>query len=150
MRSRSAKIILLWSLFILASAGTYILSNRIESGATRAAAALDSQSQTASAFSAGDTLADGLGRGASYEVDLSTGKADPSTVDARPGDEVLFIVKDDSRHDIAEERSQRKEARLESGEIGKDESYSLVFRTPGRFSFYDRLNQSITVTVTIR
>jgi plastocyanin len=60
------------------------------------------------------------------------------------------MVKDKSRHNIAEQRQERRDARLESGEIGKDESYSLVFQTTGTYYFYDRMNQDIQATIVIK
>ncbi|MBX4209156.1 hypothetical protein KW799_00440 [Candidatus Parcubacteria bacterium] len=125
------KTLLYISLLAAASIGTYLLSHRIESGISSAASVF-------------------LSRGSSHQISVFADKAEPAAVTARIGDEIVFMVKDDSRHNIAEERTQRREARLESGEIGKDESYSLVFQSSGAFSFYDRLNQDIHVAITIR
>jgi plastocyanin len=131
VNSGAFKISILWALFAVAASGTYLLSERIQSGGSSAAAVF-------------------FASGSSREIDLYAGKADPSAVEVRPGDQVVFVVKDDSRHDIAEERTGRRDARLESGEIGKDESYSLVFDGPGAFSFYDRLDQDIRVAVAVK
>ncbi|MDE1875164.1 MAG: hypothetical protein KGI79_02430 [Patescibacteria group bacterium] len=129
-RSRRTKVALLWILFVLAVAGTYLLSKKVEG--------IDG---SASAY---------LSTGRSTEIDLYEGKASPTSVSVSPGDEIVFFVKDDSHHDIAEERTDPRQVRLESGEIGKDESYSLVFEKSGSHSFYDRMNQDIQVQVTIR
>lgn len=130
-KNRTAKLALLWALFVLALIGIYLLSHKIESGSYNAAAAF-------------------LSSGTSHKINLFSNRADPVYVSANTGDEVIFVVKDSGRHDISEERSQRKDARLESGEIGQYESYSLIFHTPGTFSFYDRLNQDIRVIVSVR
>ncbi len=121
----------LWILFAAACLGTYLLSHRIQLAGNNMAAVF-------------------LARGSSYEVNLYAAKADPIAVTINPGDQVNFVVKDDSHHDISQERTDSLDARLESGEIGKDESYSVVFKDPGTFSFYDRLNQDIRIAVTIR
>jgi len=135
MESSTIKVLSLWMLLIAACVGTYFLSNKIELGANAAANA-------AAAFLSGG--------GARHELVLSSGKIEPASVTARAGDEIVFTIKDGSRHNIAEERNQRREARLESGEIGKGESYSLVFQTAGTFYFYDRLNQDIRATIVVR
>lgn len=130
VKSRVLKISSLWVLFALSLAGTYALSHKIELG-----------SMSAAVF---------LSPGASHEIFLYSERAEPTSLSVRAGEEVVFVVKDDSRHNIAEDRTERRDARLESGEIGRDESYSLVFHGSGDFSFYDRLHQDIRVTVTIR
>ncbi len=132
MESRTLKVASLWALLACAGIGTYYLSNRIESRA---------ELGTAGAFLAGAK---------SSVVYLTADKAEPDAVEVGVGDEVLFKVKDRSLHDIAEDRSSHRDARLESGEIGKDESYSLVFGVPGSYSFYDRMHQDIRVSVTVR
>jgi len=129
--SRSVKVLALWTLLACASVGTYFLSHRIESRADGAASAF-------------------LATGARHQIVLTSGRASPTSVESRVGDEVLFLVKDSRAHNIAEERSSRRDARLESGEIGKDESYSLVFQTPGTYSFYDRMDQDIHVSIVVR
>ncbi|HVU06857.1 MAG TPA: hypothetical protein VHE10_03680 [Candidatus Paceibacterota bacterium] len=129
--SRGFKLALLWILFALVSLATYALSHRIGSDALNAAAAF-------------------LAGGHNAEIALYADRAEPSSIEVRQGEQVVFVVKDDSRHDMAEDRSQRREARLASGEIRKGESYALVFRQSGSLSFYDRLNQDIRVTVTVR
>jgi plastocyanin len=85
-------------------------------------------------------------------VGLYAGKADPTTVSIKAGDSVEFLVKDDSRHYIAERRSEsrRGDARISSGEFGPGESYSIQFNTPGSFSFYDRMNQDISIDIEVR
>ncbi|HEU5114299.1 MAG TPA: hypothetical protein VFT82_00870 [Candidatus Paceibacterota bacterium] len=129
--TRPMKLGVLWALFALASFGTYALSHQIKFRFENEAAAF-------------------LSTGSSHEIDLYAGKADPTEIDIRRGDQVVFVVKDSSRHDITEERTDRRDARLESGEIRKDESYTLVFTQSGTYSFYDRLDQDIRVTVRIR
>ncbi len=125
------KVFLLWVLLVAASVGTYFLSNKIESGANAAAVFL-------------------TGSGARHEFILTAGKIEPESLVARPGDEITFTIKDRSYHNIAEERSQRREARLESGELGKGESYSLVFQNTGTYYFYDRMNQDIRASIVVR
>lgn len=130
-RSHKIKLATLWTLFALASLGTYVLAHNIESQSWDAAAVF-------------------LSGAASHEIGLSAEGADPTSIIARKGDEIAFVVRDASTHDIAEERSQRKEARLDSGEIGKGDSYSLVFKNSGVFYFYDRLHQDLHITITVK
>ncbi|HVT74963.1 MAG TPA: hypothetical protein VHD69_00905 [Candidatus Paceibacterota bacterium] len=84
------------------------------------------------------------------DVVLYADRAEPASVEVETGQRVVFIVGDDSRHDMAEERTQRREARLASGEIEKGDSFSVAFRESGSLSFYDRMNQDIHVSVTVR
>ena len=117
-------------MFALASVGTYMLSHKIELRGNAAAAFLSS--------------------GQNKEIALYEDRAEPASVTLNQGDEIAFVVKDQSFHDMAEERTERHDARLESGQIGKDESYSLVFNKAGSYSFYDRMHQDIRVDITIR
>jgi plastocyanin len=125
------KLWLIWSAFALSVVGTFLLSQNIEIRGMNYAAVF-------------------LSGSSSQEISLYANKVEPATIEAFPGEEVVFVVKDDSKHDMAEERNRRKEARLESGELGQGDKYSLVFEGAGSFSFYDRLNQDIHVTVTVR
>jgi plastocyanin len=129
-RTRNFNLALLWVLFIAASAGTFILSRNLENGSGNQAAAFFGGSRT-------------------YEVSLYQGRIEPTELSVRVGDEVLFIVKDDSLHNMAEERTRRSDARLQSGEFGKDESYSLIFQTKSHITFYDRLDSDIRIDITI-
>jgi plastocyanin len=87
--------------------------------------------------------------GVVHEISLYKDRAETTMLNIRVGEEVLFVVKDASNHNIAEERKRKTDARLESGEFSEGESYSLVFQNKGSMSFYDRLNQDIRVTVVI-
>lgn len=124
------KVLILWLLIIAASVGTYALSHKLELGANAAAVF----------FATGER----------HELALYADRVEPSQILVRKGEEVVFVVKGDRAHDISEERSQRREARLDSGEIGKGESYSLIFAGAGTFYFYDRMNQDIRATITVR
>ncbi len=119
-----------WILFILAIIGTFALTNKLK----------QSGENLASVFSGGGSI---------HKIFLFEDRAEPLSVTVRPGDEVLFMVIDDSRHTIAEERSSKRGVRLESGEFGAGESYSLSFSGPGTYSFYDRMNLDIRVTITV-
>ncbi|MEN9622184.1 MAG: hypothetical protein RLZZ67_618 [Candidatus Parcubacteria bacterium] len=130
VRSRKVGLALLWILFICAGVGTYKLSRTIE---------LNGNS-TASVF---------MSNGTQHEIALYSDKVVPTEVRVRVGEEVVFVTKDSSRHNIAEERTRKTDARLESGEFGERESYSLVFQNKGTMSFYDRLNQDLRITVVI-
>lgn len=130
-RSRALNLGLLWVLFIAAGLGTYFLSRNLEGGAHNAASVF-------------------LGNGKVFEISLYADRAEPTSVVVRIGDEVIFNVRDDSRHHMAEERTRRDAPRLESGEFGAKESYSLVFQTKGEMSFYDRQNPDIHVSVVIK
>jgi len=92
------------------------------------------------------------GHGVNTIISLYADHADPKMVSVRRGDSVEFTVKDASRHDIAERRNGDKkgDARIASGEFGSDESYSLQFNTSGMFSFYDRMNQDISIEIEVR
>ncbi len=129
-RSRNFNLALLWVLFIAASAGTFILSRNLESG----------RGNQASAF---------FGNTRTHEVSLYQGRVEPTELSVRVGDEVLFIVKDDSLHNMVEERTRRGDARLQSGEFGRGESYSLIFQTKSEITFYDRLDSDIRIDITI-
>lgn len=129
--SRGLRIALLWILFSLISLVTYAVSQSMGSGTFDAAAA----------FLSGEH---------DIDVVLYADRAEPASVEVETGQRVVFIVGDDSRHDMAEERTQRREARLASGEIEKGDSFSVAFRESGSLSFYDRMNQDIHVSVTVR
>jgi plastocyanin len=128
--SRKFAVALVWLLLVSAIGGTYLLSRDLEERAGNAAAVY-------------------LGTGRIHEINLYHDRAEPVSISIRAGDELLFVARDDARHNIAEERSRRNDARLESGEFGPGESYSLVFQTKGTMDFYDRQNQDIHVTVVI-
>jgi plastocyanin len=130
-RSRRFNLAILWFLFAAASVGTYILARNLESGPGNHASAFFGNSRT-------------------HEIELYRDRVVPTKITAGVGDEVIFIVKDDSYHNMAEERRVRGDARLESGEFGKDESYSLVFQSESSITFYDRLNSDIRVDIEIR
>jgi plastocyanin len=127
---RALKIAAVWIILLLALAGTFALSKKLggEGG------------NIASVFSSGGRI---------HQISLYEERAEPVLIDARPGDEILFKVMDESLHNIAEERSSKRDARLESGEFGAGESYSLSFSGPGTFSFYDRMNLDIHVMITV-
>lgn len=129
--NRGMKLALLWILFALAVLGTYALSQNIQARGDNYAAVF-------------------MANGSKHEVMVYADRAEPKSIEANKGDEIIFTVADQSRHNIAEERSDRDDARLESGEIGYKDSYSLVFQRDGSYSLYDRLNQDIRVTVTIQ
>lgn len=130
-RSRRFYLAVLWSLFAAASIGTYLLARNLENGSGNQASAFFGDSRT-------------------HEIELYADRAVPLKVIADIGDEILFIVKDDSYHNMAEERTRRGDARLESGELREGESYSLVFQNKSSITFYDRLNSDIRVDIEIR
>ena len=130
MKSHTIKIISLWSLFAFALFGVFALSHDLTSKTWNAAAVF-------------------LSSGVSHEISLYKDSVSPTEITANVGEEILFVVKDDSFHDIAEERTQKQFPRLESGEIQGGESYSLVFQDKGTYSFYDRMHQDLHVTITI-
>lgn len=129
-RRRNMKVVFLWIFFLLALAGTFAITKKLG----------QEGENIASVF---------LGRGAMHKFFLSEGKAEPASITASPGDEIVFMVLDDSLHNMAEERSSKRDARLESGEFGVGESYVLSFSSPGMYSFYDRMNTDIHVVVVI-
>lgn len=131
LRSRRLHLAILWSLFAAASVGTYLLASNLENG----------PSGQASAF---------FGNSRTHEIGLYSGKAVPAKITAEIGDEIIFIVKDESYHNMAEERTRRGDARLESGELREGESYSLVFQKKSSITFYDRLDADIRVDIEIR
>lgn len=130
MRKREVKIAMVWMIILLALAGTFALTKKLG----------QEGENMASVF---------LGRGAVHKFFLSEGKTEPVSITARPGDEIVFMVLDDSLHNMAEERSSKRDARLESGEFGAGESYVLSFSEPGMYSFYDRMNTDIHVVIVI-
>lgn len=130
-RTRAFGLLLVWALLVSAAIGTYMLTRGLEGRGD----------QTASVYSS---------LSGSKEISLYRDRAEPSAMSASLGEEIAFVVKDESLHNMAQERESRGDARLESGEFGKDESYSLVFSRKGSYSFYDRLNQDIRVTITVR
>ena len=123
-----------WAILIALMFATWYLSRSIEARRT----------DSASVFFSGSSVVD--------IVELYSSKAVPTSVSVRTGDSVEFVVKDDSRHYLAERRSvsRRGDARISSGEFGPGESYSIQFNTPGSFSFYDRMNQDISIEVEVR
>ncbi len=127
----NTKMVLIWFFLLLALAGTFALTKRLGREGDN----------TASVFFGGGTI---------HKILLFEDRAEPISVTARPGDEIVFMVLDESRHTIAEERSSKRDARLESGEFGTGESYTLSFFGPGTYSFYDRMNLDIRVMITIK
>ncbi|MBI5133952.1 MAG: hypothetical protein HZA81_01000 [Candidatus Taylorbacteria bacterium] len=130
-RSRKFGVLSVWALMLLAAFGTYVLTRDLE----------DRGGNAASVF----LSADGV-----HEVYLFRDRAEPVALVVQRGEEVVFVVQDEGFHNMAQERESRGDARLESGEFGMGESYSLVFSNRGEYSFYDRLNQDIRVTITVR
>jgi hypothetical protein len=129
--SRAFKLTLSWTLFGCAILGTALLSRSINLRSLNMASV-------------------GLISGRVHEVWLYSDRAEPQSIGAWVGDQIDFIVKDKSTHNMAEERSRKSDARLESGEFRQGESYSLIFSTPGEFSLYDRMNQDIHVSIMIK
>lgn len=129
-KSRNFNLGLLWFLFAAATLGTYLLSKNLGDGSRNQAAAF-------------------FGNSSTVEISLFSDRAEPSSVIVGVGDEVLFLVKDESFHNMVEERTKRGDARLESGEIRSGESYSLIFQEKTSISFYDRLNPDIKVSVKV-
>lgn len=122
----------LWLFLLLAIAGTFVLTKKIGREGLNAAGAY-------------------LSGGSMHKVFLSQSLAKPETITARRGDEIVFIILDDSIHNIAEERTEeRRGARLSSGDLHAGESYSLSFGTAGTYSFYDRMNPEIHVTIVVK
>lgn len=121
---------LFWIVFIIIMFMTWYFSKSIEMRGNN----------SASVFTASGIV---------HEISLYKDKVEPTTLNVRVGEEVLFVVKDSSKHNIAEERKRKTDARLESGEFSGEESYSLVFQNKGTMSFYDRMNQDIRVTIVI-
>ncbi|HEY4500211.1 MAG TPA: hypothetical protein VJH25_00270 [Candidatus Paceibacterota bacterium] len=130
LHRQNTKTAVVWVFLVLALVGTFVLTKKLG----------QEGENMASVF---------LGRGVIHKILLFEDRAEPVSVTARPGDEVVFMVLDDSRHTIAEERSSKRDARLESGEFGAGESYILSFSNPGMYSFYDRMNTDIHVTIII-
>jgi len=127
-KSRRFGAIILWILIVISAVGAFFITRNLNSENNFAAA----------------------GANVSHEVYLYKDRAEPASVTIDRGDEIVFIVKDESRHNMAEERSKKTDARLESGEFGEGETYSLVFESAGTFSLYDRQNGEIHVTIEIR
>lgn len=126
--------ILFWVLLSILMAVTWYFSQSIETRGT----------DSASVFLSGSSTVD--------TVELYVGRANPTAVSIQAGDSVEFVVRDESRHYIAERRSSTRhgDARISSGEFGPGESYSIQFNTPGSFSFYDRMNQDISIDIEVR
>ena len=131
MRSRGFGLALVWILFVLAGYGTFILSKNLETKGNN----------SASIF---------MAKGKIHEIGLYDSHAEPAELTVKQGDEVVFKIKDNSHHNIAESRARKIDARIESGELSQDESYSLVFNTKGEMSFYDRMNQDIQIRIFIK
>lgn len=123
-----------WTLLVILMLVTWYFSQSLETRGTG----------TASVFLSGSSTTD--------TVELYAGQAIPTTISVKLGDSVEFVVRDESRHYIAERRSSSRhgDARISSGEFGPGESYSVQFNTPGSFSFYDRMNQDISIDIEVR
>lgn len=122
-----------WILIACAGMGTYFLSDSIESRDFDLASVMSSLQQAKS-----------------LEIALYDDYAEPTVLEARAGDDISFVVKGKATHNLAEERSDLRDARLQSGEFGPGDSYTLVFSGEGEFSFYDRQNPDIQVTIRIK
>lgn len=130
-RTRAFGIFSVWTLVVLASMGTFVLTRDIEDRADGLAAVY-------------------LGMRGFHEISLYQSGADPVSVTVRKGDEVVFVVRDQSYHNIAHERRERGDARIESGELQEGDSYSIAFPASGEYSFYDRLNLDTRITVYVK
>lgn len=130
MKKEDLRLVVALALLLAAGAATLFFSNWIESGRGSAAAAFLSDSVT-------------------HQVTLYADRAVPSELHVEVGDEVLFVVAE-GYHNMAEERTDRRDARLQSGELDPSTSYSLVFNAPGEISLYDRLNLDIRVTIRVQ
>jgi len=126
--------ILFWTLLIGLMAITWYFSRSLETRGTG----------TASVFFSGSEV--------SHTIPLDSKKVEPISLSIRAGDSVEFVVHDEGLHFIAERKtvSRRGDARISSGEFGPGESYSIQFNTPGSFSFYDRMNQDISIDIEVR
>jgi hypothetical protein len=126
--------VLFWILLIVLMFVTWYFSQSIETRGT----------DSASIFLSGSSRLE--------IVELYVEHAVPATVSVRAGDSVEFVVKDGGRHYISERRSSTRhgDARISSGEFGPGESYSIQFNTVGTFSFYDRMNQDISIDIEVR
>ncbi len=120
-----------WVLLGLALVGTYTLSHELE----------DSYGNSAAVF---------FGMGSAHEIALYEDRIEPNVIDARIGDEINFVIRDQSIHNIAEERQGRGSPRLQSGEIGPGDTYSISFAKEGTVYFYDRMNLDLRVTINVR
>lgn len=128
---KNLQMISVWVFLLLAVAGTFMLTKKLgESG-----------ENAASVFFGGASM---------RKIYLYQERAEPTSITAETGDEIVFMVLDESKHNIAQERSSKRGVRLESGEFGAGESYSLSFAEPGLYSFYDRMNLDIRISITVR
>lgn len=126
--------IVFWTLIICLMAVTWYFSRSLETRGMNTASVFLSDSE------------------ASHTISLDSKKVEPVSISIRAGDSVEFVVHDESLHFIAERKtvSRRGDARISSGEFGPGESYSIQFNTPGSFSFYDRMNQDISIDIEVR
>lgn len=132
IENRGFKKAFLWVFLILAVAGTFVLTKKISREGLN----------TAGAYLSGNPM---------HKIFLSQNKAEPETVTVRRGDQIAFIILDDSIHHVAEERTEeRRGARLSSGDLRAGESYTLSFGASGTYYFYDRMNPEIHVTIVVR
>ncbi|MFA6158201.1 MAG: hypothetical protein WC763_01040 [Candidatus Paceibacterota bacterium] len=114
----------------LAVFGTYSLSNKLS-------------------LSSGNAAAVFMGGGSTHEVSVYSNRFEPSELVARTGDEIVFTVKDEGIHNIAEERQSKGDARLQSDEIRRGDTYSLRFSVPGTVYLYDRMNLDMHMAITV-
>ena len=130
---RNRKIIF-WVFLIILVGVTWYFSQSIETRSTN----------TASIFLSGSQKTD--------IVYLYKDRVEPMSLSVRIGGTVEFVVRDENIHYISERKtvSRRGDARISSGEFGPGESYSVQFNTPGSFSFYDRMNQDISIDIEVR
>ena len=124
--------LLFWVFIVILAFAAYNLSKRIETRGENGA----------SIFSFHNT----------YVVHLYEDIIKPNIVTAKVGDEIEFVVKDESRHNMFQMRGSNwsGDARIESGEFGIGESYLLQFNEPGEYHFYDRLNRELFVTINVK
>ena len=83
-------------------------------------------------------------------VNLLSGSAEPETVIVTKGQYVQFKSADGEKHNIelAHSGAQHKDpSRYESGDFQKDEAWKVQFKEDGTYTFRDKYNEAINVSV---
>lgn len=85
-------------------------------------------------------------------ISLKENAADPNIVSVANGSFVQFNSSDGKKHNISLAHSGAQHddpQRYESGDFGADEAWKVQFKKDGAYSFRDKYNDNITVSVVV-
>jgi plastocyanin len=85
-------------------------------------------------------------------ISLKEGSAEPTLVTVEAGSDVQFNSSDGKMHNLSLVHSgiqHHDESRYESGDFGANEAWKVQFKQDGSFTFHDKYNDKIQVSVVV-